>query len=91
MNDRIRVLLVDDHAVVRAGFRMLLTSSEGIEVVAEAERGEQALRWMQEHTCDVVVIDLSMPGLGGLETIRRLRQRNGRVRILVFSVHDELA
>lgn len=90
MKAKIKVLLVDDHMVVRAGFKMLLADNEKIEVVAEADRGEQALQLIQEQHVDVIVMDLSMPGLGGLETIRRLRQRNNNANILVFSVHDEM-
>jgi len=90
MNDKIKVILVDDHAVVRAGFRMLLAASKSIEVIAEAERGEQAIQLAQEQSADVIVMDLSMPGLGGLETIRRICQRDDQAKILVFSVHDEM-
>ena len=90
MNDKIKVILVDDHAVVRAGFRMLLAASESIVVIAEAERGEQAIHLAQEQSADVIVMDLSMPGLGGLETIRRICQRDEQAKVLVFSVHDEM-
>ncbi len=89
MKTKIKIILVDDHAVVRAGFRMLLGTHDTIEIIAEAERGEQAIQLMQEQTADVVVMDLSMPGLGGLETIRRICQRDSKAKILVFSVHDE--
>ena len=89
MTARIKIILVDDHAVVRAGFRMLLGTHDTIQVIAEAERGEQAIQLLQEQPADVVVMDLSMPGLGGLETIRRICQRDNKVKILVFSVHDE--
>ncbi len=89
MKSKIKVLLVDDHAVVRAGFKLLLATSSDIEVIAEAERGEQAIQLYQSCQPDVIVLDLSMPGIGGLETIRRLVQRHEQVRILVFSVHDE--
>ena len=89
MNRKIKVLLVDDHAVVRAGFKLLLTTSSNIEVIAEAERGEQAIQLYQTTKPDIIVLDLSMPGIGGLETIRRLVQRDENVSILVFSVHDE--
>jgi len=89
MNNKIKVLLVDDHAVVRAGFKLLLATSSNIEVVAEAECGEQAIQLYQSCQPDVIVLDLSMPGIGGLETIKRLVQRDKKVRILVFSVHDE--
>ena len=89
MKDRIKVLLVDDHAVVRAGFRMLLSTEDTIVVIAEAERGEQACQLYLEKQPDVMVLDLSMPGIGGLETIRRICNRDSNAKILVFSVHDE--
>lgn len=89
MKRPIKVMLVDDHAVVRAGFRMLLTAAEGVEVIAEAARGEAACQLYQERRPDVVVMDLSMPGIGGLETMRRIIGRYPDAKILVFSVHDE--
>ena len=89
MKNRIKVILVDDHAVVRAGFRMLLSTENTIEVIAEAERGEQACQLYLEKQPDVMVLDLSMPGIGGLETIRRICNRDTNARILVFSVHNE--
>ena len=89
MKKCIKVILVDDHAVVRAGFRMLLSTEDSIEVIAEAERGEQACQLYLEKQPDVMVLDLSMPGIGGLETIRRICTRDSNAKILVFSVHDE--
>ncbi len=89
INHKIKVLLVDDHAVVRAGFKLLLATSPNIEVIAEADRGEQAIQLHQHYQPDIIVLDLSMPGIGGLETIKRLVQRNENINILVFSVHDE--
>ena len=89
MNQPITILLVDDHVVVRAGFRMLLATDAAIQVIGEAGRGEQAIQMYQELQPDVVVTDLSMPGIGGLETISRIVQRNPQARILVFSVHHE--
>ncbi|MDD5580506.1 MAG: response regulator transcription factor [Methylobacter sp.] len=89
MNGPIKVMLVDDHAVVRAGFRMLLSTEGTIDVIAEAERGEQACQLYLEKQPDVMVLDLSMPGIGGLETIRRICNRDSNAKILVFSVHDE--
>lgn len=82
-------MLVDDHAVVRAGFRMLLSIDDTIEVIAEADRGEAACQLYLEKLPDVMVLDLSMPGIGGLETIRRICNREPQAKILVFSVHDE--
>jgi two-component system invasion response regulator UvrY len=90
MKNKIKVILVDDHAVVRAGFRMLLSTESDIEVIAEAERGEAACQLYLEQQPDVMVLDLSMPGIGGLESIRRICNRDINARILVFSVHDEI-
>ena len=89
MKARIKVILVDDHTVVRAGFRMLLSTEDSIEVIAEAERGEAACQLYLEKQPDVMVLDLSMPGIGGLETIRRICNRDDHAKILVFSVHNE--
>ena len=89
MTRKIKVLLVDDHAVVRAGFKLLLATSPDIEVIAEADRGEQAIQLFQQYNPDIIVLDLSMPGMGGLETIKRIIQRDKNINILVFSVHDE--
>jgi DNA-binding NarL/FixJ family response regulator len=90
MKERITVILVDDHAVVRAGFRLLLSTAEAIDVIDEAERGEQACQLYLEKQPDVMVLDISMPGIGGLETIRRICSRDSQAKILVFSVHDEM-
>ncbi|OQW79951.1 MAG: DNA-binding response regulator [Proteobacteria bacterium ST_bin11] len=89
MNNKIKIVLVDDHLVVRAGFKMLLAAGDSIEVIGEAERGEQAIQLYLELQPDMLVMDLSMPGIGGLETIRRIIQRDSQARILVFSVHHE--
>lgn len=90
MKNKAKILLVDDHAVVRAGFKLLLTTAAAnVEVIAEADRGEQAIQQYQIHQPDIVIMDLSMPGIGGLETIKRIMQRNELAKILVFSVHDE--
>ena len=89
MSPKINIILVDDHAVVRAGFKMLLAAGDTINVIGEASRGEQAIQIYQELQPDIVVMDLSMPGIGGLETIRRIMQRDPEALILVFSVHHE--
>ena len=90
MDNKIKVLLVDDHAVVRAGFKLLLTAATpNIEIIAEADRGESAIQLYQSHQPDIIVMDLSMPGIGGLETIKRILQRHENANILVFSVHNE--
>jgi len=84
----IRLLLVDDHPVVRAGYQRLLEQSGDMRVVAQAGRADEAITEFAAHTPDVTVTDLAMPGLGGLELIRRLLVRSPSARILVFSMHD---
>lgn len=83
----ITVLLVDDHPVVRGGYRRLLESEADIKVVAEANDGETGCIRYKEYAPDVVILDLSMPGIGGLETIRRIRAQDQDARILMFSMH----
>ena len=83
----IRVMLVDDHAVVRMGFRMLLATAH-MEVVAEAESGEQACRDYPGVQPDVVVMDICMPGMGGLEALRRLLAHSPDARVLALSAYD---
>ena len=87
--NNIKVLLVDDHAVVRAGFRMLLSAQDFIGEIADVDRGELVTQQYAKFQPDVVVIDLSMPGIGGLEAIRRLIKQNNSARVLVYSIHDE--
>ena len=82
-------MLVDDHAVVRMGFRLLLQGTRDIEVVAEADSGEEAVRQFPEVHPDVVVMDISMPGIGGLEAIGRILAREPSARILVLSAHED--
>lgn len=84
----IRLLLVDDHPVVRAGYQRLLEQAGDIVVVAQAGRVDQAYAEYVAHAPDVTVTDLSMPGSGGLELIRRLLARDPSARTLVFSMHD---
>lgn len=89
MSHIIKILLVDDHAVVRAGYRLLLSRSDAMEIVAEAETGEEACQLYVAVLPDVVVMDLSMPGIGGLSCIRRILSRDKNAKILVFSIHNE--
>ena len=84
----IRVMLVDDHPVVRTGYRRLLEQGGDIAVVAEAGNGETAYGLYLEQAPDVCVTDLSMPGIGGLELLRKLLARDAAARVLVFSMHD---
>ncbi|HBA08131.1 response regulator [Methylotenera mobilis] len=86
---QINVMLVDDHAVVRMGFKMLLESDADIKVVAEAESGELAIQRYVEHKPNVVVMDITMPGIGGLEAIERILAKDNTAKILVLSAHED--
>lgn len=91
MNARIRVMLTDDHAVVRMGFRLVLDATADIEVVGEAESGEEACRRYGEVRPDVLVMDLAMPGIGGIEATTRILARDPKARILALSAHDDIS
>jgi two-component system, NarL family, invasion response regulator UvrY len=85
----IELLLVDDHAVVRQGYRRLMERRPDLHVAAEAADAEEALQCLRTHPIDLIVLDLSLPGMGGIELIRRILQRYPEVRILVFSMHRD--
>jgi len=87
--NKISVILADDHAVVRMGFRLLLQDTKDITVVGEAESGEEVLKLLNTLTADVIVMDLSMPGIGGLETISRIVGKNKSPKILILSAHED--
>jgi DNA-binding NarL/FixJ family response regulator len=84
-------MLVDDHAIVREGYRSLLQKQDRLQVVAEAGDGAEAYRIYKDAMPDLVIMDLSMPGIGGVEAIRRLRQWDHAARILVFTMHQSAA
>ena len=88
-NKKIRILLVDDHAVVRAGYQMLLEQSDKLEIVAEASSGEQASKLFTDENPDIVVMDLSLPGISGLEAIRRIIRKDPNAKVLVFTMHED--
>jgi len=85
----ISILLVDDHPIVRQGYRRVLENQHDFQVVAEAADAASAYAAFKAHSPDIVVMDISMPGASGLEAIRNIRAREGRARILVFSMHSE--
>lgn len=85
----VRLLVADDHAVVRQGIRQILSDAPEIEVVAEAGNGLEALEFVRGGGIDLVVLDLSMPGLSGLETVKKLRQECPGIPVLVLSMHPE--
>jgi DNA-binding NarL/FixJ family response regulator len=85
----VRVILVDDHAVVREGYRRLLERTPDIQVIAEAASGEEAYRLFCEQNPDVVVMDINLPGMSGIEATRRMLAREPDARVLVFSMHED--
>lgn len=85
----IRILLVDDHAVVREGYRRLLERRADLRVVAEAGSAEDALQIVREGLPDLIILDLSLPGMGGIELTRRILQRHPEAHILIFSMHRD--
>ncbi len=88
---RLKILLVDDHAVVRSGLKLLIGGQRDMEVVAEAADGPEAIRRASQAKPDVVVFDLTMPGTDSMETIRRLLRARPRTRVVVLSVHEDPA
>lgn len=87
--DTVRVFLVDDHAVVRAGIRMLLESRDTVVVVGEADSGEAALTKAPPFMPDIVLMDLTLPGMNGIEAARALKQRLPGVRLIALSMHED--
>jgi DNA-binding NarL/FixJ family response regulator len=85
----IRIVMADDHAIVREGLKRIVGSAEGLEVVGEAGDGTEVMRIVRELEFDVLVLDLSMPGRSGMELIKLVKAEKPRLRILVLSMHQE--
>src|SRR5712691_13339720 len=86
---RIRILLVDDHAVVRQGFKMILSAQPDMQIVGEAGNGREAVELAEKLQPDVVVMDVAMPELNGIEATRRLVSSSPRTRVLALSMHKD--
>ena len=89
MSEPIRVILADDHPLVRQGIRLFLEEADDVVVVAEATDGSEAVRLVEEHLPDVAVLDIQMPGLSGIEATRQIKARFPQVRVLILTAYDE--
>jgi two-component system, NarL family, invasion response regulator UvrY len=85
----INVFLVDDHELVRTGIKRLLEDVRGIKVVGEAASGEMAVQWCRSNETDIVLMDMNMPGIGGIEATRRILRNKPDVKVIVISIHSE--
>jgi DNA-binding NarL/FixJ family response regulator len=86
---KIRVMIVDDHAMIRSGLKVLLANCQDIEVVAEAGDAESALPLIGECAPDIVLLDISLPGISGLECVRRIRRDHAAVRVILLTMHED--
>lgn len=85
----IKVMIVDDHSILRSGLKMLLKAEEDIEVIAEANSGEEALALLEEDKPDIILLDLAMPGIGGIETLKACRERYEDIYVLVLTMYSD--
>ncbi|MCL4133976.1 UNVERIFIED_CONTAM: hypothetical protein GTU68_061452, partial [Idotea baltica] len=85
----IRVFLVDDHELVRTGIRRILEDVRGIKVVGEAHSGEDAVKWCRTEQADIVLMDMNMPGIGGLEATKKILRFNPDMKVIVLTIHTE--
>jgi len=89
MDNKIRIILADDHCLLRAGLKMLLESRPGIIVVGEASDGVETMRLLEELPTDILILDLSLPNMDGLECIHEIKSRGIRVKIIVLTMHND--
>ncbi len=89
MMKKTKIILADDHAILRTGLKLLLSSEESVEVVGEASNGNEVLTIAEQIPADVLILDLSMPGIHGLDVIKQLKERGNPINILVLTMHSE--
>ncbi len=85
----IKILLADDHAIVRAGIRSIVERRKGIEVIGEASSGEEVLKMMFKIRPDIYILDVSMPGLNGIDTTERIMKEDEKAKVIILSMHDD--
>ena len=85
----IRLLLVDDHEVIRTGLRMLLESNQDLEIVGEASSGNQALEMAHTHHPDVIVMDITLPDISGIEATRRIKRKHPQIAVVALTIHED--
>jgi two-component system invasion response regulator UvrY len=85
----INILLVDDHELVRTGIRRIIDDVRGMKVIGEAESGEEAVKWCRSNNPDVVLMDINMPGIGGLDAMHRILRINEDIKIIMLTMHTE--
>jgi two-component system invasion response regulator UvrY len=86
----LKLMLIDDHSLVRTGFKSLLVTFENIAVVAQASCGEDALDLFKLHRPDIVILEIDLPGMGGIETIKQILGKYPKTKIIVLTVHEEI-
>ncbi|MEN6567619.1 MAG: response regulator transcription factor [Veillonellales bacterium] len=87
--DKLRIFLADDHSVLRAGLKLLLNNEADFEVTGEAANGEEILKLLEERSADILILDISMPQMGGLECIKEIKSRGYNIKILVLTMYED--
>ena len=85
----IRILIADDHAIVRQGLTRILEKSGKMKIVAEHDNGVDALNWLRKHNCDIALLDISMPGINGIDLLKQLQKEKPNLPVLILSIYAE--
>jgi two-component system, NarL family, response regulator NreC len=87
--NKIRIILADDHQIIRDGLKMIFSNDKELEVIKEASNGLELMEILDQNTCDVLLLDISMPKLGGLESLVRIKETNPNLKVLMLTMHEE--